>query len=82
MAALDRAVAVAQVNGVPNESTATWISDVAVVIEVLLQVERVVAEAGHCLGTADLERGLELAGVRTSRMPLPPPPAEGLSRTG
>ena len=83
VAPLDRAVALAHVDGVAEAVDRDLDLDVAVVVEVLLQVQRVVAEAGLGLGAADLEGATPArAAVRTRRMPLPPPPADGLIRTG
>ena len=56
--------------------------DVAVLLEPLLEVERVVAERRARLGAADLSDASSSRGERTMRMPLPPPPAEGLMSTG
>src|SRR5664280_638025 len=61
MSALDRAVAFTHVDGVPETVYRHLDLDVAVVLEELLQVERVVAKAGHGLGAADLECGFQLA---------------------
>jgi hypothetical protein len=61
VAALDRAVTLAHVDGVAEAVHRDLDLDVAVVVEELLEIERVVAEAGLGLGAADLEGGLELA---------------------
>ena len=80
--ALDRAVALAQVDALAIPVDRDLDLDVAVVVEPLLEVQRVVAERGARLGTADRDRRSSSRGVRTMRMPLPPPPADGLMSTG
>ena len=83
MAALDRAVALAHVDAVAVAVDRDLDLDVAVLVEPLLEVERVVAEGGLRLGAADAAGPTRArAAVRTMRMPLPPPPADGLMRTG
>ena len=83
VAALDRAVALAEVDAVAVAVDRDLDLDVAVLVEPLLEVERVVAErglaprSGRRAATASSSRG-----VRTMRMPLPPPPADGLMSTG
>ena len=62
MTPLDRAVTLAHVNGIAEAVHRHLNLDVAVVFEVLLEIQGVVAKAGLGLGAADLERGLELAG--------------------
>ena len=61
MAALDRAVALAQVDAVAVAIDNDLDLDVAVLVEPLLQVERVVAEGGLRLRAADAQDRLELA---------------------
>ena len=83
MAALDRAVALAEVDAVAVAIDRDLDLDVAVLVEPLLEVERVVAERGLRLRAADAAAtDSSSRGVRTIRMPLPPPPADGLMRTG
>ena len=59
--ALDRAVALADVDAVAEAVDRHLDLDVAVLVEPPLEVERVVAERGLRLGAADLERRFELA---------------------
>ena len=59
--ALDRAVALAHVDAVPVAVDRDLDLDVPVLVEPLLEVERIVAERGLGLGAADAHRGLELA---------------------
>ena len=61
MAALDRAVALAEVDAVAVAVDRDLDLDVAVLVEPALEVERVVAERRPRLGPADVERRLELA---------------------
>ena len=56
--------------------------DVPVLVEPLLEVERVVPERRLRLAAADLSTDSSSRGVRTMRIPLPPPPADGLTSTG
>ena len=62
MAALDGAVALAEVDAVAVAVDRDLDLDVAVVLEPLLEVQRVVTERGARLRAADLDRRLELAG--------------------
>jgi hypothetical protein len=82
VAALDRAVALAEVDAVTEAVDGDLDLDVAVVLEPLLQVQRVVAERGRASERQILRAASSSRGVRTMRMPLPPPPADGLIRTG
>src|SRR5439155_3347688 len=61
MAPLDRAIALAEVDTVPEAVDRDLDVDVAVLLEPELEIERVVAERGLRLGAADPDRGLELA---------------------
>ena len=61
VAALDRAVALAEVDAAAVAVDRHLDLDVAVLVEPLLEVERVVAERGLRLGAADAHRRLELA---------------------
>ena len=61
MAALHRAVALPQVDARPVAVDRDLDLDVAVVVEPLLEVQRVVAERGLRLGAADLDRRLQLS---------------------
>ena len=61
MAPLDRAVALAEVDAVAVAVDRDLDLDVAVLVEPLLEVQRVVAEGGLGLRAADRERLLELA---------------------
>ena len=61
MPALDRAVALAEVDARAVPIDRDLDLDVAVVVEPLLEVQRVVAERGLRLGAADLDRRLQLA---------------------
>ena len=61
MAALDGAVALAEVDAAPVAVDRHLDLDVAVLVEPLLEVERVVAERGLRLGAADAQRRFELA---------------------
>ena len=83
MAPLDRAVALAEVDAVAVAVDGDLDLDVAVLLEPLLEVQRVVAERGPRLGAADRAAPTRSSrGERTMRMPLPPPPADGLMSTG
>ena len=61
VAALDGAVALAEVDAVAVAVDRDLDLDVAGLVEPLLEVQRVVAERGPRLGPADVERRLELA---------------------
>ena len=63
VATLDRAVALAEVDAVAVAVDHDLDLDVAVVLQPLLEVERVVAEGGAGLGPADLEGGLAARGA-------------------
>ena len=61
VAPLDRAVALAEVHAVTEPVDGDLDLDVAVLLDPLLEVERLVVERGARLGAADLEHALELA---------------------
>jgi len=82
VAALDGAVPLAHVDRVAEAIDRDLDLNVAVVLEELLQVERVVAEAALASERLTLKDESSSRDVRTRRMPLPPPPADGLMRTG
>ena len=81
--ALDRALALAQVDHLAVLVAEDLELDVPRLDEVLLQVDRAVAEGllGLLAGGGELAGEL-LLGVRRSRMPRPPPPAAALRITG
>jgi hypothetical protein len=51
-------------------------------LEVTLDEHALVAERGFRLALRRFQRRGEALGFRTTRMPLPPPPAEALISTG
>ena len=82
MAALDRAVALAEEEHVAVGVGKDLRLDVARVLEVALDVDGVVGEVLQALALRRLERGRGLGGSATSSMPLPPPPAAALMISG
>jgi len=60
VAALDRAVTLAEMDAVPVAVDCHLHLDVTIVLEPLLEVQRIVAERGLRLAPADLEHGFEL----------------------
>ena len=79
MAALDRAVALAEVDHVPVRVGEHLHLDVARVLEVALDVDGGVGEVRLALAAGRLERALGLVRRRaTTFIPLPPPPAAAL----
>ena len=82
MAALDRAVALAEVDDVAVRVREHLHLDVARVLEVALDVDGRVGEVLLALPRGRLERALGLVGLRTTSIPLPPPPAAALMISG
>ena len=83
VAALQRAVALAEMDGVALAVAEHLDLDVARLVEVLLEVDRVVAEGGARLGAGGGERLGQVVGAsRATFMPRPPPPAAALTSTG
>ena len=82
MAALDRAVALEEVDAVSLGVREHLDLDVPRAREVLFDQHAVVAERGLGFALAGGERVAKSALFSTTRMPLPPPPAEALISTG
>ena len=83
VAALQRAVALAQVDGVALAVAEHLDLDVARLGEVLLEIDAVVAEGGLGLGARGLDAPCRAPRrVRATFMPRPPPPAAALTSTG
>ena len=83
VAALQRAVALAEMDGVALAVAEDLHLDVARLLEVLLDVDGVVAEGGPGLGAGGRQRHRQIVfGVRATFMPRPPPPAVALMITG
>ena len=83
VAALDRALALPQVHDVAVRVAEDLDLDVARPLDVALEQQRVVAERDSRLAARALDRLGELARrARTTRMPLPPPPADALTSSG
>ena len=81
--ALDRALALEEMHAVAVRVGEDLDLDVARLLDELLDVERVVAEAALAPPSArGRPSGISSLSVRTSRMPLPPPPALALIITG
>jgi hypothetical protein len=80
--ALHRAVALAQVHHMALGVGEHLDLDVARARDIALDQHVVVAEAGQGLALAAGQRGVEVLGRSTRRMPLPPPPALALISTG
>ena len=82
VAALDRAVALAEVDHVALGVGEHLHLDVARVLQVALEVDAVVGEELLAFAGGALEGLLELVGVIATRNPLPPPPPAALQATG
>ena len=83
MAALKRAVALAEVDCLALAVTEHLELDVARVGEIFLHVDGVVAERGARLGRRLAHQAFELVlGSGTTFMPRPPPPEAALISTG
>ena len=83
MAALQRAVALAEMHAFAVAVAQHLDLDVARRAEILLEVDRVVAEGGLGLGAGQREGlGRLVGGCSTTFMPRPPPPATALISTG
>ena len=82
VAALDRALALAQVDDVAVAVAEDLELDVARLDQVLLEVDRAVAEGLRRLVARGGELAVDLLGASTMRMPRPPPPAAALRITG
>ena len=83
VAALQRAVALAQMDGVALAVAEHLEFDVARLGEILLQIDAVVAEGGLGLGARrPMAHRRGRLGVRATFMPRPPPPAAALISTG
>ena len=83
MAALDRAVALAEMDHVAVRVGEHLHLDVARILEVALDVDRRVGEVRLPLALRRLERLRRLVGASaTTFMPLPPPPAAALISSG
>ena len=82
MAALDRALALAEMDDGAVMVAEHLELDVARMLDVFLDVDVADAEGRFGLALRGLERLRQLAGARTTRMPRPPPPATALMMTG
>ena len=82
VAALDRAVALAEVDDVAVAVGEDLDLDVARVGQVALEVDGRVGEELLALAGRALERGLQLVPGSATRKPLPPPPPAALTVTG
>ena len=82
VAALHRAVALAEVDDVAVGVGHHLDLDVARIGQVALEVDRRVAEEALALARGALEGVRELVSERATRRPLPPPPPEALIATG
>ncbi len=82
MPALDRAVALAELDAVAGGIEEDLDLDVPGALDEPLEDEPVVAEDGGRLATAAARASRSRLGSRTMRIPLPPPPAAGLTRSG
>jgi hypothetical protein len=80
--ALQRAVALAEMDGVALAVAENLDLDVARLLQVLLDVDGIVAEGGLGLGTGGLEAMTTSASERATFMPRPPPPDDALMMTG
>ena len=81
VAALQRAVALAQMDGIALAVADHLHLDVARLREIFLEIDRVVAEGGRASVRAVRALG-QIVGVRATFMPRPPPPAAALISTG
>ena len=77
-----RAVALAEVDDVAVVVGQHLHLDVAGVVQVALEVDRVVGEVRLALAPRALKAASSSPAARTTRMPLPPPPAAALITTG
>ncbi len=83
MAALERAIALAEVDGVALAVAEHLEFDVARVAEIFLEIDGGVAERGLGLAARLLHQRFELSsGFCTTFMPRPPPPDAALMITG
>ena len=83
VAALQRAVALAEMDGLAGAVAEHLDLDVARLLEIFLDVDGVVAEGGLGLGARGLTAPRQIVlGVRATFMPRPPPPAVALMSTG
>ncbi len=83
VAALQRAVALAEMDGAAVAVAEHLDFDVARLCEIFLEIDRVVAEGGLRLGARGGERVGQIVGAfRATFMPRPPPPAAALTSTG
>src|SRR5690606_11037322 len=82
VAALDRAVALAEVDDVAVRVAEDLELDVARPLEVLLDVDRAVAERAERLGAGELEAAREIVGVARDAHALPAPAVGGLDDDG
>ena len=80
---LHRALALEEVHGIAVHVAKHLELDVVRVLDQLLQVDTVVAKGVHRLAPGGFEGvGSRSRGLRTTRMPLPPPPAVALTSRG
>ena len=82
MAALERAVALAEVDRLAVAVAEHLELDVARVGEIFFHVDGVVAEGGAGFGRRLAHQAFELVFVCTTFMPRPPPPDAALISTG
>jgi hypothetical protein len=82
VAALHRAVALAEVDHVAVVSASTWNSMWRGLLEEFLHVDLVVAEGGRASRACQVDRRSAVASLCTTRMPRPPPPPAALMMTG
>ena len=83
MAPLDAAVALAEMDPAAVAIDRDLDLDVAGLVQPALQVERVSSpNAARASERQTFRAASSSRGVRTIRMPLPPPPAAGLIRSG
>ena len=82
MTALERTVALAEMDGAPAPVTENLDFDVARLYEQLLQVHRFVAKGRLRLHTRRRQRTGQLLFGMDDFMPRPPPPADALTRIG
>ena len=83
MAALQRAVALAEMDGAALAVAQHLDFDVARLLQIFLQIDRVVAEGGLGFRARGRERGRQARDApRATFMPRPPPPAAALISTG
>ena len=82
MASLDRAVALAEMDAVAVSVEQHLDLDVARALDEPFEDQPVVAERGRASRRAAASASGRPLGSRTVRMPLPPPPAAGLTSSG